>query len=291
MKIVTLNGGLGNQVFQYIFARYVEEISGEKCLLENSYFFNNPDHNGYELEKIWGIKADLLSNCFTKDVWNEMTNKVRDGESIVQQLYDNGINIAMVREAEDCKFDGNTIVIPMNQYIPQIALSTGDIYYHGYWINKYWFTNNKNKIMKELEFPPILDIKNKEYEKMIMESKSVAVHIRRGDFVKLGWELSNKFYYDSMNNMSQIYPNAKYFIFSDDINWCKKNYEELGFQFADENIVFVEGNFDKTNNYVDLQLMALCKGMIMSNSSFCYLAALLNRNEGIPIINPTSREV
>ena len=44
--------------------------------------------------------------------------------------------------------------------------------------------------------------------------------------------------------------------------------------------VYVEGN-TKGSNFRDLQLMSMCRGLLMSNSAFCYLAALLN--EGMEI--------
>lgn len=78
------------------------------------------------------------------------------------------------------------------------------------------------------------------------------------------------------------------FVFSDDIAWCKEHAEELGFgQFS--SIVFVEGNMHG-RNYLDLQLMSSCKGMILSNSAFCYLAALLNTEKKC-YVNPTVREL
>ncbi|MCR5236093.1 MAG: alpha-1,2-fucosyltransferase, partial [Lachnospiraceae bacterium] len=41
--------------------------------------------------------------------------------------------------------------------------------------------------------------------------------------------------------------------------------------------VFVEGN-DGNNSFRDMQLMSCCKYMIYVNSSFSFLAALLNTN-------------
>ena len=76
------------------------------------------------------------------------------------------------------------------------------------------------------------------------------------------------------------------FVFSDDIGWCKENSKALGMhQFKD--VCFVEGN-GNGKNYIDMQLMSYCKGMILSNSSFSYLAALLNEHEDA-ILNPTKR--
>ena len=54
MKIQFLNGGLANQAFQYIFARYYElSHPGDIMYLEDSYFALHTVHNGYELGGIW----------------------------------------------------------------------------------------------------------------------------------------------------------------------------------------------------------------------------------------------
>ena len=56
MKIQFLNGGLANQAFQYIFARYYElAYPGESMYMDDTYFALNTVHNGYELERVFGI--------------------------------------------------------------------------------------------------------------------------------------------------------------------------------------------------------------------------------------------
>lgn len=66
-----------------------------------------------------------------------------------------------------------------------------------------------------------------------------------------------------------------------------EHYKELGFHLF-ENIIYIEENTNG-ENYRDLQLMSMCKAMILSNSAFCYLAALLNTRKE-HILNPTNRE-
>ena len=72
MRIQFLNGGLANQTFQYIFARYYELAKGEPMYLDDSYFALHTVHNGYELEKVFGIKPHMLSDCFDEEVWGFM---------------------------------------------------------------------------------------------------------------------------------------------------------------------------------------------------------------------------
>ena len=41
MQSIMLNGGLGNQLFQYIFARYIEKNSADNCIIDDSAFWGN----------------------------------------------------------------------------------------------------------------------------------------------------------------------------------------------------------------------------------------------------------
>ena len=55
---------------------------------------------------------------------------------------------------------------------------------------------------------------------------------------------------------------------------CREHAGEMDFnRFAQ--VTYVEGNV-QGRNYIDMCLMSKCKRMIVSNSTFCCLAALLN---------------
>lgn len=291
MRIQYLNGGLANQVFQYIFVRFAELYS-PNCgpwFLDDSFFFTNQMHNGYELEKVFGIQANLLSRYFDADVWHELIRNKQNGTSIVQSFADLGFPIEMITETENFKthnpFNGKIYQIPSNEFHPEITQFPGEsIYYHGYWIHPKWFRFYKDILKKELSFPLITDDKNRQYARMISSCNSIGIHIRRGDYVDLGWELPSSYYLDSMKKLSQQHPSAVFFVFSDDLNWCSHNAASLGLDLASD-IIYVEGNSHGTN-FRDLQLMSMCHGLLMSNSAFCYLAALLNENLKIYIEPP-----
>lgn len=295
MKIQFLNGGLANQAFQYIFARYYElSHPGERMYMDDSYFALNTVHNGYELEKVFGIKPHMLSECFDEDVWDYILEQKKLGKSVPEILCDNGIEMYMISEVGEGHnhfnpFKGKVFSVPCSEYIPEILENCGDIYYHGYWINKNWFAKYKDVFLGEFCFPKLMDEKNQQYEYQIQHSKSLSIHIRRGDYVTLGWAYDTQYYCKLVDKYVELYGKEwTIFVFSDDIAWCKENQKELGLSVF-ENIVFVEGNI-QGKNYIDLQLMSKCKGMIMSNSAFCYLAALLN-TQMQACLNTTAREV
>ncbi|MDE7273692.1 MAG: alpha-1,2-fucosyltransferase [Lachnospiraceae bacterium] len=284
LKIQFLNGGLANQVFQYIFARSYElSHPNEKMFLDDSYFAVNTVHNGYELEKVFGIRPHMLSELFDEDVWQYILTEREKGKSIPQLLKDNGSDIVLVSEMKDIyrtfnPFDGEILILKEKENMPEVLDMQGNVYYHGYWICREWFDRNKDVFLRELTFPKISDDKNKRLIHDIAVKPSLAIHVRRGDYVGL------KIAYEAQNykELIDVWTNGlgtdwNLYVFSDDINWCKANSKEMGFEIF-KSVCYVEGN-TAGKNYIDMQLMSQCKGMIISNSAFSFLAALLNTNK------------
>ena len=300
MFISLMNGGLGNQVFQYIFARYLELTTKNPVLIDDHIFFltkentelSMPDiagqarHNGFEIENVFpnSNKPVLLSEYFEPDVWEYMVNNAKASNggmaNIAQQLLDNGLDLTMVAEAVDphsLAFTGTKLATPGNCFNSSVIYVPENTYFYGYWINPGWFNAYKNIFRKELSFGPIEDPLNKQYEREIRKSFSIGVHVRRGDFVLHNWQLPESYYNDVNTQLTDRYPDATFFVFSDDLAWCKENMKQLGLP---KKTVFVEGNFNYKSNYVDMQLMTLCKGLVVGNSSFSYLASILNETPG-----------
>ena len=294
MKIQFLNGGLANQVFQYIFVRFAElHHPGEEWYFDDSFFWVTQVHNGYELDRVFGIKPKLLSSYFDQDVWEEIIRLKKTGISLPQTFLNMGIPMMMIAETSNHKefnpFEGEVFMVEANEFHPEITeIDDRNIYYHGYWLNKHWLEPYRNIILKELAFPPLTDEKNLKYASMIKNSLSVGIHIRRGDFVTLGFSIPEEFYMESCRQVLDNYPKAKFFVFTDDVEWCQRNADELGLNLTPDT-TFVTGNV-LGRNYIDLQLLRMCRGMIMSNSSFCFLAALMNEQLEF-YVNLTGREI
>ena len=107
---------------------------------------------------------------------------------------------------------------------------------------------------------------------------SLSMHIRRGDYVNkpnyhanqpIDYYLNSIKYIDLRKKIDRIY------VFSDDIEWCKKS-------FSDDRIIYVENLKD----YEELHLMSLCENNIIANSSFSWWGSYLNRNEDKIVIAP-----
>ena len=277
-KIVLLNGGLGNQICQYIFLRWLEIKGGEPCLADDSDFCTAHHlHNGYELERIFGVNIKRLSQHVLLSDWERLMHYYPH-VGICQQLYNMGYPLTLLAEADDFCFDGN--VVYTSSYEPRVARARGFLYFHGYWLHNFYFKDIKDTIRQELTFPKITDEKNIAYAKAIQNSQSLCIHIRRGDFVERDWDLPPAMYKEAIDIIEERLGKGymHYFVFSDDIDYCQRHAREYGLPDDGDSLTFVEGNSGE-NSYIDMQLMTMCHHMIVSNSSFSYLAALLRKRD------------
>lgn len=102
---------------------------------------------------------------------------------------------------------------------------------------------------------------------------TTSLHIRRTDYSNNpAYEQLDMDYYNKAMDMIK---SKYYYIFSDDINWCKRH-------FTGNNITFIEGNSAVT----DLSLQSSCEHNIIANSSFSWWGAFLNKNPSKIVICP-----
>ncbi len=84
--------------------------------MDDSYFALHTVHNGYELEKVFGIRPHMLSSCFDEAVWNAVLEGRKQGKSVPQIFCENQIEIQMITEAGNYSdfnpFEGEIFRIP-----------------------------------------------------------------------------------------------------------------------------------------------------------------------------------
>lgn len=280
MRIQLMGFGLANQIRMYVFARFGERrCPDETWLFDDSwFFFAKVPGRDYQLERVFGLKLKRMSRYYDVDTWNRILEQRKKGVSMPQILSDMGTPVALATDWPTYgSFDGT--IIDVLGFDPSIVeLPYENVYYHGFWAGKKWFQSYEEDNRRELKFPELTDKRNLDYADSIRSCTSVGIHVRRGDFTVLGWDVPKEWYRAACERVIERHPDAKFFVFSDDLPWCKANAEELGFNLPWQKTTYIDGNSGE-QSYVDMQLLSMCKGMVRSrDSSFSQVAGWLNRN-------------
>lgn len=255
MLIIACAGGLGNQMFQYAFYLSRKNMNND-VKFDISWFNENKAHNGYELERIFSLniaytnEEDLYKIGKPKNIIDKIIKKI---------FYSN--NIYYMTSHNEA----------INYLSDIVNYKSG--YLFGYWQSEKYFEKIKNEVKKDFNFKIPLDIKNEEIATKMKCENSVAIHIRRGDYLKydhLSYICTKNYYKNAIEYIEKYVSNPFYYIFSNDIEWCRKN---LNFK----NVTYVNWNIGK-DSYKDMQLMSQCKHNIIANSSFSWWGAWLNNN-------------
>ncbi len=269
MPTLKLQWGLWNQMFQYalmyrLSRQYDEPILYDGCsVLENRYLFANWTFRHYELD-VFGIKKQYDFPSFLE--WRLVHPKFY--EYFYRFKY---WDRYIYESAWEYIID-----FPRNAYLD------------------WWFQSYKYFEWYEQELQDIFTVRtaiteqNKKYLDKIQKCLwcAVSLHIRRGDYVTLDgaskWHgtCSIGYYEIAISHMVDFLKNPVFFVFSDDISWCREN---LQFSSWTE-LYYIENN--ESQWHEDLRLMYSCHHHIIANSSFSWWWAYLGRNNEKIVIAP-----
>lgn len=162
------------------------------------------------------------------------------------------------------------------------------LYLDGYAENWRYFQDVQDTVLSTITFDTLpLDPANRAVLKKIDASEtSIAVHVRRGDYVKLGMaSLGTDYYLAAIKKIASATraKNLNVFFFSDDIDWVRFTIVPNLPQDIDAHCVDVN---DVQSGHLDLYLISCCDHQVSSNSSFGYWGGLLNRNADKVVVLP-----
>lgn len=147
-------------------------------------------------------------------------------------------------------------------------------FYDGFFQSEKYFSHRRQEILNL--FKPSDDISSRVemYRDVLNLPNSVAVHLRRGDYVnnQKNHALLPLEYYHAAFTHFDI--NSNFVFFSDDIQYCKDTFKMSNQHFIQD------------KDYVELYVMAGLKNCVIANSSFSWWGAWLNCNEGKKIVAP-----
>jgi len=154
----------------------------------------------------------------------------------------------------------------------------------GYFESEKYFGKYRDLLL-ELFAPPqnIEEDLKKDFSSLIEHPNTVGLHVRTfyRDFINCNSDYGfyNAFQPPDMEYYKQAIDlfdrNSLFVVFSDHINWCKKQFKGI-----DRNILFIEGQ----DHLHDFYLLSKCKNIIVGSSTFSWWAAYLNQNPSKKII-------
>ena len=268
MIIVKIHGGLGNQMFQYALGRSIALRHGCAVKLDLSFY---EQRNWKETPRTFQLSffRTQLMPCSEKERRQFIVNPtIQKWNKRINRL---NINfLSKYYQEKSCRFDENILTLKDNVYL------------EGYWQTPQYFEPFSAIIREDFTFREDLNDSNQALYERIVNAESVAVHIRRGDY--LTNPMHNVFEITYLQKAIQIMveklgKNIQLFIFSDDLNWCKVNLNNINPELPE---YYCEGGDTKE----DLQLMSSCKHFIIANSSFSWWAAWLSGYQNKVVIAP-----
>lgn len=258
MIAVKLMGGLGNQMFQYSIGRSISLSCGVPLKLDRS-FLERKDlgesftYRNYELDlfkidpdlvlsnnKSWTFLSEPHHHLFSENIIRECSERIRNGQNV---------------------------------------------YLEGYWQTPKYFEKIEDIIRKDFTFKNRVEDsreqKIQEMVRMIKESNSVMINVRRTDYLNNPFHivLDELYVKKAIEMIEERVDDPRYFVFSDDIEWCRNNLQQRDFIFVDKSYAG-----DRYSYYI--QLMSLCKSFVIANSTFSWWSAWLNSEENKIVISP-----
>lgn len=260
---VKLMGGLGNQMFQYALGRKLSLMYGTKLIL---------DLTGYQNQAQGDTQRYFELNRF--NITGELQTKPIVNKNLLTKILYRNYDFKHKYYEKQFPFDKKVLEQPEGTL------------FEGYWQTEKYFIDVRNQLLKDFTLSSSFSKYDNNYLVNIRSTNSVSLHVRRGDYVSN--ENANKFhvlqgikyYSKALQLLSESINNFTLYVFSDDIQWCKKHLDNIH-----SKIVFVDG---KREGVIDMMLMKNCKHNIVANSSFSWWAAWLNENSNKKVIAPKS---
>jgi len=263
MIIIKLEGGLGNQMFQYALGRNLSLTHKVPFKIDSSY-----------LQKDNQSGRSLRIDNFKTALEEATPAEIYTCRSSLQKFLDR------LRSASKKK----GVIEKEIRFYPK-NLKRNDGYFAGHWNDENYFKSSEDAIQKDFELKKPLGVAARKIADLIAaEPEPVSVHIRRGDYVSIQKvavvhrELPISYYVEAMKKITEQKSNAHFFISSDDIGWAKENFPK------DYPATFVSS--PEIPDYEELILMSRCKHNIIANSTFSWWGAWLNQNPEKIVIAP-----
>ena len=271
--IVQILGGLGNQMFQYALGRAISQRTGAPLVLDTNVIEHahqetprSYDLDIFRMQPTFATRADVARyHSYGAGLAGKIAYRLRgaSGASEILRQY---------------RFE----------YQPDILDLRPPIYITGYWQSYHYFADIEDLLRRDFTFRDELPPAAADYARAIARPGAVSVHVRRGDYTEPRNAIfigpsSIDYYRRAVARVRECVELPIFFIFSDDLAWCRANFDWLGGAAR-----FVEYTTPPgfKRHASDLQLMTRAEYFITANSTFSWWAAWLAGGRAKLVIAP-----
>ena len=267
--ISQIEGGLGNQLFQYAAGRTLADRLGCELLLDLRALQTNGDRS-YLLSG-YSIRASIASAEVLSALPSARPSRWARLKSQYAQFFP--------------RFASFPVFWPRSfAYDSRFEDVSRPVWMVGYWQSEKYFLHNRQRILQDLRLQ-VLRVEDLPCYAWIKSCNSVALHIRRGDYVSninaaaIHGLCSLAYYEAAVSNLAAHQPGIEVFVFSDDQVWAKANLHlSVPTHFVEPYVC--------EPTFADMELMAICRHHIIANSSYSWWGAWRCREVGQQVYAP-----
>ncbi|HTV41928.1 MAG TPA: glycosyltransferase [Candidatus Sulfotelmatobacter sp.] len=255
--VVKLQGGLGNQMFQYAAGLALARRTKSQLILDLSFLLDRSPRPDFTYRDFDLPIFKLAPDCHV----------MRNGAAYKKEL-------RCVAE-KHFHFD------------PEIERLGANVYLDGYWQSPRYFESALDEVRQSFEFVSEIGPEARAVLTAIQNCESVCLNVRRADFISnprtraIHGLCGEAYFQAAVRRIAGKIKSPHFFIFSDDIEWCRR-----ANLVGNMPCTFVPHNLAGPRFATYLQLMKSCKHFILPNSTFGWWAAFLNESRNKIVIVP-----
>lgn len=272
--IVKLRGGLGNQLFQYAFAKAVQKrYHADNIILDVSYY-NQAHLRKLELDQ-YCLPSNVQLDVKRSFLFDFLYLMYRGADRIYLRLKKRHMK-PFSMNLRDLYFG----FCDRDMEIPGCINMPRRLYFAGYFQSEEVVREIRESLISDLQCHLSGSVIYKHYLEEIRSVTAIGVSIRIGeDYQKFGWPICEKKYYEKgVEYISKyISTNKRVFVFSD----CVEKVEKEKW-FSEYDVTFIKG----CNVLESFELLRCCDHFVVANSTFSWWGAYLGENTNKIVVAP-----
>lgn len=272
---VIIQAGFGNQLFQYAMGYALSKQLNRPLSLDISFFDYCKKKGGFT-SRVNNLDKLALDNCNIKNAPSSYYKYIygaRLSKTPFWKIF--GFkNHVLWEDFTNCRNFQKELIDKATLY--------NNVTLYGFWQNTDYFKDFIHDLKRQFIPNYTLATEVQEIKNIIQHTpNSVGIHIRRGDFIGLGWAEGADYYNRAIRRMTSEIGSTRFFIVTDDKQWVREN-------FSDNPNIYIIDLKTETCDIDEFFLLSICNHQIISESTFGWWAAFLNTNPNRIIIIPNT---